>query len=243
MWRMVGCGFLPTSKTDPWNIYGRHRPHWRGGFSAIAIIVKSVSDFLPIYTAAQLTAISVAKTNCTSTFCAEAESEGKYFSWKCVLFVLYSIINCDLCQLWLFCHFVSEAMQTLTLHIFTWLSSYRYLIYIIVLFVHPPLLFKQGRLHEFPWKLSLIWFCPKCQNKNSFYQNYIDLTWLDYYVFELTRNFICTNIFANKEKSQSKNLAGAIIVSHLNRPGVQNINVSVCRRWINEENQVIEAEN
>ena len=74
MWRMVGCGFLPASKTDPWNVCGNQPgEHWLDHIgkrisSATAIIVESVTDFLPIYTAAQKTAIFVAKTNRTSTF-------------------------------------------------------------------------------------------------------------------------------------------------------------------------------
>ena len=124
------------------------------------------SYFLPIYTAAQWTAIFLAKTNHTSTLSSFVLRLNlkKYLSWKLVLFVLsYSIVDCDLCKLWLFCHFVYEAMQTWTEHyIYTWFPSfYRYLAYIIVvLVVHPPLLSKQGRLYKggqnFRWKLSLI---------------------------------------------------------------------------------------
>ena len=126
MWRMVGCGFLPASKTDPWNVCGNQPgEHWLDHIgkrisSATAIIVESVTDFLPIYTAAQRTAIFMAQTNCTSTFVLfvpRLNLKKVLFLKTCAFVLSYSIMNCDLCQLW-FCHFVSEAMQTWTLHIY-----------------------------------------------------------------------------------------------------------------------------
>ena len=88
--------------------------------SAIAIIVENVSEFLPIYTAAQRTATFVAKTNHTSIFVSfvpRLNLKKVLFLKTCAFVLSYSIMNCDLRQLW-FCHFVSEAMQTWTLHIY-----------------------------------------------------------------------------------------------------------------------------
>ena len=67
-----------------------------------------------------------------------------------------------------------------------------------------------------------------------------DLTWLDYYVFELTRNFICTNIFATEAKSQSiKTTFGWCDCRKSS--GVQNINVFVCLMWMTEDSNQFEA--
>ena len=54
------------------------------------------------------------------------------------------------------------------------------------------------------------------------------------YVLELTRNFICTNILATEAKSPSKKTNFGWC-DYLNRSGVQNINVSVCQRWMTEK--------
>lgn len=188
----------------------------------------------------------MAETNCTSTICssfstAEAESDKVLFPEN-VCFLCYhtpssTVISAN------YDYFVILYLKPCKHeHIYTWVPSYRYLAYIIILVVHPPLLSKQGRLckggQKFRWKLGLIWNCPKWQ-KSSFLSKLcsIDLTRLDYYVFELTRNFICTNIFATEAKSQSKKttFGWCDCWSHLNRSDVQNINVSVCLRWTTED--------
>ena len=99
MWRMVGCGFLPTKKSDPWNSLEYF--HWKLIWETLLECWLDHIDFkcncnncwkcfssyfLPMYTAAQWTAIFVAETNCTSTissFCAEAESEKVLFLKTC----------------------------------------------------------------------------------------------------------------------------------------------------------------
>ena len=156
MWRMVGCGFLPTNQK--WNslenfhwklIWETLLEYWlkKRTSSAIAIIVESISHhiffqftlllneqpfswlkqiILPLYLLLGWGWIWKVLILKTCAFCA----------------LSYSIVDCDLCKLWLFCHFVYEAMQTWTEHyIYTWFPSfYRYLTYIIVvLVVYPPL--------------------------------------------------------------------------------------------------------
>ena len=62
------------------------------------------------------------------------------------------------------------------------------------------------------------------------------------YVFELTRNFICTNILATEAKSPSKKTKFGWC-DYLNRSGVQNINVSVCQRWMTEKTTELKPTN
>ena len=168
----------------------------------------------------------MAKTNHTSIFVSfvpRLNLKKVLFLKTCAFVLSYSIMNCDLRQLW-FCHFVSEAMQTWTLHIYLVIILQISHIYIIVLVVHPPLLFKQGRLHRggqnFRWKLSLIWFCPKKWQKNSFQSKLcsIDLTRLGLIMcLSLPEILFVQTYLQLKQNPHLKrpNLAGATISTDL----------------------------